>query len=591
MSKKRNFLIISCSLAAGAVAASALAFIPFRSVGVWGTDDVVWNHYDAVAASLGVRGTKEYWVSCSDHSHQLTAPVSANIVDKGAPSREFINSLDIEDDRLIEYKRYYDFSDGHLPSFITTRQNVSSVVVGHTLDANNDMLEVSISGNDYGLNIGKEYLDIVFADPNVTALAFDAYSTEPSSNFRHKTAGSNVCYEKNEAVSDETGYGVVSGGFKTFYFNRSMYNNWADGDCVIWGGGSVSPKTLYIDNLRVASRDASPSGHLDFDGGAFNSGANDYRIASGVANFAVNSGDSASKPTFNYEYKTSGTRSITVNKSSSNWASFTTNSGGDFYKNMPDEGFLIDLRSTSPYNHSNGIRNGQSSDNLPWQYVPGTTTSTPSFSANTWYTYHIQKTRDVNSSGRFMQIAASTTGQWYIDDIRYVTGNVYGFEGACVQRSTDNAYVTVAGQEFAPEDSGVLRDQTFCYKFIMNNGANMVTYAGLDSEHVSEGAQALKVTFEHTGYNMMSFEPFLMEALDSVDTISIDVYSDGVTFAGGTLFEDVVPGQWTTITFSKSQLTTSSAYGRLASKAYRTQANISTIGSLWFDNIRTANVD
>ena len=583
MKKKTNLLFVGVSLLVVAAAAGT-AFSTLKMSGVWGTDDTIWNHYSAVAASLGVRGIKEYWVSCDDHSHQFSAPVSEHIVDKGAPSREFIDSLDVEDDRLIEYKRYYDFSDGHLPSFISAGTNVSNVVVGHTLDAENNMLEVSVTANDYGIHIGKEYLDVVFADPSVTALAFDAYSTEATSNFRHKTGGSNVCYEKNEAQSTETGYGLVTGGFKTFYFNRSMYNSWASGDYVIWGGGSVAPKTVYIDNIRVASRDASPLGLLDFDGGAFNTGANDYRIASGAANFAANSGASESKPTFDYENKTSGTRSVTVNKSSSSWAAFTVNSAGDFYKNIPDEGFLIDIRATSAYNHSVGIRNGQSSDNLPWN-------GAPTFNANTWYTYHIQKTRDVNSSGRFMQIGASTTGIFYIDNLRYATGSTFGFEGSCVQRSVDNCYVTVAGQEFAPEDSSILRDQTQCYNMIFNNNETMVTYAGLDSEHVTEGAQALKITFEHTGYNMMSFEPYLIEALDSVDTISIDVYSDGVTFASGSLFEDVTPGSWTTITFSKSQLTTSSAYSRLSSKVYRTQANITHIGSVWFDNIRTANVD
>ena len=119
----------------------------------------------------------------------------------------------------------------------------------------------------------------------------------------------------------------------------------------------------------------------------------------------------------------------------------------------------------------------------------------------------------------------------------------------------------------------------------------MVTYAGLDREHVTEGAQALKVTFEHTGYNMIHFEPYLIDALDATDSISIDVYSDGATFASGTLFEDVTPGQWTTVTFSKNQLSTSSAYARSASKVYRTQANIAHVGSLWFDNIRTTNID
>ena len=182
MKKKTNLLFVGTSLLVVAAAAGT-AFSTLKMSGVWGTDDTVWNHYSAVAASLGVRGIKEYWVSCDDHSHQFTAPISEHIVNKGAPSREFIDSLDVEDDRLIEYKRYYDFSDRHLPSFITPNRNVSAVV------AENGRVEISVTANDYGVNIGKEYLDIVFADPNVDAIAFDAFSPdEATSNFRHSNS-------------------------------------------------------------------------------------------------------------------------------------------------------------------------------------------------------------------------------------------------------------------------------------------------------------------------------------------------------------------------------------------------------------------
>ena len=586
MKKKTGFLFAGAStlsVTAGALSL-ALAFSP-RGFLTFSTDNVVWNHYTAVAAGLEQRGVKEYWVSCDDHSHQFTAPLSANIVNKGAPEQSFIDSLASDDDRLIPaYQRYYDFEDGVLPSFITPNQNVSGVT------ASNGRVEVSVTANDYGVNIGKEYLDIVFADPNVTAIAFDAFSPdEATSNFRHRHNGTNTTYEGNSDSGGTTvGYGLVTGGYKTFYFTRAMYNQWVDGtyvdgngDCVIWGGGSVGIKKVYIDNLRVASRNATTVGLLDFDSGAFTDKTN-FRYPDASAVFACKNKDTSDQNDFSYELKTSGTRSIHVNKDTSNWASFTINQNGSFFKNVPEEGFLVDFRATAPYNHTNGIRNGQSSDNTPWA------SSTTSLVANKWYTYVI-KPSDINSGGRFMQIAASTTADLYMDSLRYATGSTYGFEGACVQQY--GAYVTVAGQQFEPSESGDLRDSTLCYKLIFNNGETMVTYAGLDREHVTEGAQALKVTFEHTGYNMIHFEPYLIDALDATDSISIDVYSDGATFASGTLFEDVTPGQWTTVTFSKNQLSTSSAYARSASKVYRTQANIAHVGSLWFDNIRTTNID
>lgn len=560
---------------------------------LFGADDVIWKHYSFVNASLEKKGIKEYWVNCTTHEHQFTAPSSPNIQDMGAPSESFINSLDSNDDRLIPvYKRIYDFSDGVLPSFITPNQNVSGVTVGNGLSSSNYTVEVAVSANDYGVNIRKEYMDAAFADPNTVAVAFDAYGSEATSNFRYRHNGSNTCYEKNEAQSTETGYGLVTGGFKSFYYTRAMYNNWTtgtysggSGECVVWGGGSVAPKTLYLDNIRVVSRISNSSGYIDFDTGAFNTGARDYRNMSGTAIFA---GDPTYTPTFNYVNKTNGTRSMSANKTASDPIQFSINKNSDFYKNIPSEGFLVDIRSTASYNHNVAIRNGN--DQKVWQYVPGTTTTTPNLVKDLWYTYHI-KPSDINSSGRFFIANASTTGEWYMDNLRYVRGNVFGFEGACVQRSSDNSYVTVAGGSFTVDQSGTLRDTTACYNLILNNNTSMVTYAGLDSEHVTEGAQALKLTFEHTGYNMMSFEPYLVEAMDSTDTISIDVYSDGVTFAAGSLFENVVSGQWTTVTFAKSDLTTGSAFARLTSKAYRTQANISHIGSIWFDNIRVNNVE
>ena len=582
MNNKKKFLFLGISLF-GVTAIALPVALTSKGLVAFGSDGV-WNHYTAVAAGLGKKGIKEYWVNCNDHNHQFTAPASGEIAEKGAPDQAFIDALASDDDRLIPaYERYYDFNDNNLPAFITPNYHVSGV------QAANGRVEISVETNDYGVNIGKDYLDAAFADSSVQAIAFDAYSPdEATSNFRHRHNGSNVCYEKNEEQNTETGYGLVTGGYKTFFFTRSMYNEWTsgtyvdgNGDCVIWGGGSIGPKVVYIDNLRVASKNSTTRGYLDFENGAFNTGTRDYRLSSGAANFAPNGG-SGEVPTFEYDIKSNGLRSVVIEKTTNQWASFTVNSGGDFFKNIPDEGFLVDVRATSTYNHSVGMRNGQSSDNLPWS------SSTVNLSANTWYTYHIKKSY-INTSGRFMQIGASTTATWYVDNLRYVTGTTYGFEGAYVRQNEN--YVTVAGYDFDVSESGKLRDQTQCYQMILNNNAGMVTYAGLDTEHVTEGAQALKLTFEHTGYNMISFEPYLIEALDSVDTISMDVYSDGATFAEGSLFEDVTPGQWTTITFAKSDLATNDAYSRLSSKAYRTQANIVHIGSVWFDNIRTENVD
>ena len=61
----------------------------------------VWNHYDEVEPTDTTRGIREYWVSCDDHTHQFEEPTSGQIVDRGAPSMSFINSLSSDDNRVL----------------------------------------------------------------------------------------------------------------------------------------------------------------------------------------------------------------------------------------------------------------------------------------------------------------------------------------------------------------------------------------------------------------------------------------------------------------------------------------------------------
>ena len=68
---------------------------------ILGSSDEVWNHYTGVDATLEKKGIKEYWVNCTTHESVFSAPASDHIVDMGAPSESFINSLPDNDPRLL----------------------------------------------------------------------------------------------------------------------------------------------------------------------------------------------------------------------------------------------------------------------------------------------------------------------------------------------------------------------------------------------------------------------------------------------------------------------------------------------------------
>ena len=73
------------------------------SAGESDNNPTIWNHYSGVEATQTTRGIREYWVSCGSNAHQFVIPTYDNIsiIDKGAPSQSFIDSLNENDDRLI----------------------------------------------------------------------------------------------------------------------------------------------------------------------------------------------------------------------------------------------------------------------------------------------------------------------------------------------------------------------------------------------------------------------------------------------------------------------------------------------------------
>ena len=161
-----------------------------------------WVHYNKVSATTDSVGIKEYWVSCNTHEHRFHIPSGdVNIKEGGTPTREFINSLDSSDDRLIKpYTRTFNFDD-NFNSYITIHDNFDSLeIVNNEGIGGSKALKATRSSSlgDAHLSIDKGYLDYIFSDNNVKSLSFYAKGTIKTNNFRHKTVDKQ--YVNNKSI-------------------------------------------------------------------------------------------------------------------------------------------------------------------------------------------------------------------------------------------------------------------------------------------------------------------------------------------------------------------------------------------------------
>ena len=67
-----------------------------------------WVHYSQKAPTSSEDGIREYWVSCSTHEHQFTAPGEGDVVDYNVYDT---SGFAVDDDRLIKYQ----YDEDHLP--------------------------------------------------------------------------------------------------------------------------------------------------------------------------------------------------------------------------------------------------------------------------------------------------------------------------------------------------------------------------------------------------------------------------------------------------------------------------------------------
>ncbi len=483
-----------------------------------------------------------------------------------------------------------DFEDG-LNRIITIDSNVTSleVVDEEGLHGSKALKAVFPNGDGF-LNINKDYLDLVFGDPEVKALSFYAKGTLETNNFRHITVDASKvngnsdivsCYEQNN-----NGYGITT-TYKQFFLLRGVYEEMGDDDWAIKYGGQNGPHTLYLDKFQTSKYD-----YFDFDTvNGLENGCADNNVdaqnkehfylrnpVTRQAQFQINAGDpgtfDSARPS--YDMKTEGERSITFHKNGG-YVSLAIKGQNGGSPTIPDEGIFFDYYADF---HINGWFSGGGGNILDGKNGRIVSQENESVKGGIWHTFHFTKDQ-IASDGRFLILQGSPTGNIYIDNIRYADPSLTlteSFEGnKYVTKFGD--YTNVTDYDIASESqSNAIRDANPDYIFIFEwNGCNS---AAITNERASDGGYSLKLDLKGV-QNPVRVLPRFLKLMSDTSTISFDVYTEDVVFLDSH-FDAVELGVWTTVTFAKSEFAKADA-NRLFSEEKWCEK-----GTLYIDNIVVA---
>ena len=546
-----------------------------------------WVHYNKVSATTDSVGIKEYWVSCNTHEHRFHIPSGdVNIKEGGTPTREFINSLDSSDDRLIKpYTRTFNFDD-NFNSYITIHDNFDSLeIVNNEGIGGSKALKATRSSSlgDAHLSIDKGYLDYIFSDNNVKSLSFYAKGTIKTNNFRHKTVDKQYVNNNNNIIScyeiNNTGYGIDT-TYKQFYLTRGVYSQMGDNDWFIQYGASGS-FDLYLDNFSICYDDYYDYSKNSLEYGNFEKESTfTYNLrdaSSGGANLIIITNNASNTVSPDYQNYTDGRRSLKINKTTSSEVHYYLR--GDYsYNNLPDEGIYFDFYSTVAFN---GWWSGQDTGAITdGNNKPFVSEVNETIRANSWYTFHFTKAM-FNSSGRFL-MHKSPVGTMYIDNIRLATREIDSFESATAFQITAPSFDTNDG--YGGASKNYLENNETDIKSCLNNNNfifasrwKVCTAAVISDEKASDGLYSLKLT--KTSNGTMEINPQYLKIMGDDGVLTFDAYTDDLNRLTATTLGNktltLSKGQWVTLTLTKDDINSS---GRFTTNAFGA-------GTIYIDNI------
>lgn len=440
MSKKKILLVGTTAITAvGVLLGVMFANKGSESVKTLGTGDEVWNHYNAVAPTLDKKGCKEYWVSCETHETVFAEPASENIVDKGAPTESFINSLANDDPRLVQrsWKAISFATSSDVDLIFSARNNfaVHEIVDdSNAPDFDGKALKLMYKDGTADFMLDEAYLRQVFADPSVNALEFNMKATHEK-DISYRSQETTYRYEGNGA----TGFGL-NATWKTFSYPRSAYEAFINDpskstinrNTFLWLGLSdlyVSFE-LYLDNFHPVKRVLDWTG---FEKGRVNT-ANYFSwregaVGSGGKEVAfVMDGNSSNAVTWEFDesIKTEGGRSLKVTRAAGDGLRFGLNSNNVNYDTLlpnPDSVFSFDFRSSKTLNCNTSVSSIRICGTTPLS--SGSTFQIPK---ETWVRIIVPKSL-ITQNAIFVFSGGADPVVWF-DNLQFDADISSGFEGS-----------------------------------------------------------------------------------------------------------------------------------------------------------------
>ena len=164
----------------------------------------------------------------------------------------FVDNIRFVNEKPVTAPQAESFEDGNYEGVIGVIRSGTNVVSSNAY-ASDGEYSLKITGNSSGygyVGLTQEYLDEIFADEKVTALAIDVYSVTTFTDFCYKGIDAAGNIDKNIKYDSE---GLIAGEWKTVYFTREAYENMASLTGTIFhlyfNGGAGTD--LYVDNFRA----------------------------------------------------------------------------------------------------------------------------------------------------------------------------------------------------------------------------------------------------------------------------------------------------------------------------------------------------
>ena len=614
MKNKKKIFVISSFVAVAAISGTiAATILGPKALRSFASNAEVWSHYDGVKATAYNKGIKEYWVSCNSHEHQFVAPTGDVTIDeKGAPTQEFINSLESTDDRLInKYPKVIDFEDGNYDYFIPHASTTSlSIADGEGIDGSKALKLSCIDGNgSVNLSIAKAFLESIFTKEDIATISFAARGETATSTFRSRPG--TVAYDNTNATTQNGG---LSTSYKTFYITRDMYNKMVTANDFMFLQAGACP-TVYLDEFRASYFDNvtnRPGITLDSGGLYANTAGKEWYLRDAKnqqADFQVTTPSTGivSDVTRDYINRSEGIASVSVAKTASGNVNFVLGRAASQNFNpdkLPDAGIFFDFYA---YNAVNATWTRFHSDDSVY-YGTGTigdgrNPSQPLYydfyrinnpvkdqghtiNAGQWVTLHVSKAQMTN--GTFMFMSGGATGTFNVDNIRLATGALESFEHAYPfsfpNYGSNNGFCGAVNYKIGT-DTSYMATIDSKKNYLVESEWNRCSSAEITDEMSSDGDYSLKLNL--TGNTPIRVSPSY-EAILYKDggSLSLDLYTDDisnnkiVTLGGRTI--TVTKDQWTTITLTLNDFIKNSAY----SDSGRFTENSFGAGTLYIDNIR-----